>query len=272
MLASGDDNSKGDDVGEVTTYPNGHFCWVDLGTTDVPGARTFYGELFGWEFQSVPAGDSNTYTLCQLDGKDVAGIHQHAEEEGSKWSSYISVDDVEAATAQARVLGASMVVEPLDVPGSARMAVIRDPSRAEVALWQQEGYSGARLVNQVGAWSWNELVTPDLDGAKDFYGQLFGWELEGAAADIPRIGFSLGDFLIAGAHVPQPGEGDDPRWTVSFLVADADESVAQVQELGGSILIPPMEIPIGKFSVVADSAGASFTVAAAPAFRGLDGS
>jgi predicted enzyme related to lactoylglutathione lyase len=152
------------------------------------------------------------------------------------------------------------------------MAVIRDPSRAQVALWQSQGYSGARLVNEVGAWAWNELVTPDLDSAKAFYGQLFGWEAGEVPADIPRFSFSLNDYLIGGAHAPQPGEGEEARWTISFLVADADESAARVQELGGTVLLPIMETPIGKFSVVADPAGASFTVAAAPTFRGLDGS
>jgi predicted enzyme related to lactoylglutathione lyase len=259
-------------VGEVSSYPNGHFCWVDLGTTDVSEAKAFYGDLFGWEFQDVPAGGSDTYTLCRLGGKDVAGIHQHSEEEGSRWSSYISVDDVEATTAQARVLGASMVVEPQDVPGSARFAVIRDPSRAEVALWEPQGFAGARLVNEVGAWAWNELSTPDLDAAKTFYGQLFGWEAFDVGANIQRIGFSLGDILIAAAHLPRSGEGEAARWTISFMVSDADESAARAQELGGSIVLPVTEIPIGKFAVVADPAGASFMVAAAPAFRGLDGS
>jgi uncharacterized protein len=97
-------------MGEVSTYPNGHFCWIDLGTTDVPGAKAFYGGLLGWEFQDVPGGGDAMYSLCLLDGKNVAGMHSHSEEEGTEWTSYISVDDVEAATAQARVLGGSVVV------------------------------------------------------------------------------------------------------------------------------------------------------------------
>jgi predicted enzyme related to lactoylglutathione lyase len=258
-------------VGEVKNYPNGHFCWVDLGATDLPGAKAFYGGLLGWEFEDVSASEGQSYTMCRMAGKDVAGIHSHSEEEGTGWTSYISVDDVEATSAQARVLGGSLVLEPQDIPGTARVAVVKDPTRAEVSLWQAQGFVGARLVNEVGTWAWNELTTPDLDTARSFYSQLFGWETADVPVGIPRLSFSLGGYLIGAAHTPQPGEGDDPRWTVSFLVADADESAAKAQELGGSVLMPVRELPIGKFAVVADPFGASFTIAAAQTFRGLDG-
>jgi uncharacterized protein len=261
-------------MGEVSNYPNGHFCWIDLGTTDVPGAKAFYGGLLGWEFNDVPGGDSATYSLCLLDGKNVAGMHVHSEEEGSSWTSYISVDDVEAVAAEARVLGGSIVVEPMEIPGSAHIKVIKDPTRALVALWQPHGYPGAQLVNEVGAWGWNELVTPDVDAAKAFYTQMFGWEAADIPGVIPRTSFSLGDYLIGGAHAPQPAEGDDARWTISFLIADADGSAAQVQEFGGRVLLPPMDVPTGKFAIVSDPAGAAFLINAVPAgaFRGLDGS
>jgi predicted enzyme related to lactoylglutathione lyase len=181
---------------------------------------------------------------------------------------------VDAATTKAAELGARVKVEPRDVPGSSRLSVIADPSNAVVALWQSKGYPGARLVNEIGAWAWNELVTPDLDGAKRFYGELFGWDATGISAGIPRVSFSLGDLLIGGAHVLNQPEGDTPRWTLSFLVADADASSTRVQELGGRILLPPMEIPIGKFAIVTGPAGEAFTINAVPGggFRGLDGS
>jgi predicted enzyme related to lactoylglutathione lyase len=261
-------------MGEVTTYPNGHFCWIDLGTTDVEGAKAFYGGLFGWEFADVPGGDSDVYTMCRIDGKDVAGMHTHSQQEGTDWSSYISVDDVEATVVRARDLGGTVVLEPLDVAQTARMAVIKDPAGAVTCLWQAEGFPGARLVNEVGAWGWNELTTPDMEGATRFYGELFGWEAEDVPVDIPRAALTLGPYLVGGMHAPQPGESDTARWTISFMVEDADRSAARVEELGGRVLLPPMEIPIGKFSIVSDPTGGTFTVSAAPAgaFRGLDGS
>lgn len=259
-------------MGEVKEYPEGTFCWIDLGTTDVAGAKAFYGALFAWEFADT---GSAGYTLCRQDGQDVAGIHEHTEDEGVGWSSYIAVVDVETATARARELGATVKVDPIDVPGTARMSVIRDPSGAEVSLWQSEGFQGARLVNEVGAWSWNELTTPEVEAAKAFYSELFGWVAEDVPASIPRASFSMGDLLVGGVHAPARGEDDPtPRWTVSFTVADADQCVERARDLGGRVVLPPMDIPIGRFAVLADPAGAAFTVAAFPggAFQGVDGS
>jgi predicted enzyme related to lactoylglutathione lyase len=258
-------------MGEVKEYPEGTFCWIDLGTTDVAGAKAFYGALFGWEFADMGGAG---YTLCRLDAQDVAGIHEHAEQEGVQWSSYVAVEDVEAATVRARELGATVKVDPIDVPGTARMSVIRDPSGAEVSLWQSEGFQGARLVNEVGAWSWNELTTPEVEAATAFYGELFGWMAKEVPAPIPRASLTMGDLLVGGLHVPAPEEDPTPRWTVSFRVADADRTVERAQELRGRVVLPPIDIPIGRFAIVADPAGAAFTVAAFPggAFRGVDGS
>jgi predicted enzyme related to lactoylglutathione lyase len=100
----------------------------------------------------------------------------------------------------------------------------------------------------------------------------------GAPRDIPghfpRTSFSLGDLLVGGGHAPTPQEGAAARWTISFRVADADQSAARVQELGGAVLLPPMDVPVGRFAIVADPAGASFSVTAVPGgpLRGVDGS
>jgi uncharacterized protein len=261
-------------MGEVERYPNGVFCWIDLGTTDVAGATAFYGGLFGWEFEDQPAGDGDAYTLCRLQGRDVAGIHRHDPDEGIGWASSVAVDDLEAATARARELGAAVLAEPFDVHGAGRKAVLRDPSGAVVSLWQPQGHAGAGLVNEVGTWTWNELATPDLAAAKAFYAELFGWGAQDIPGQFPRTSFSLGDLLVGGGHAPTPQEGPAARWTISFRVADADQSAERVQQLGGTVLLPPMDVPVGRFAIVADPAGASFSVAAVPGgpLRGVDGS
>ncbi|MGH2764949.1 MAG: VOC family protein [Actinomycetota bacterium] len=256
-------------MGEVSRYPEGTFCWIDLGTTDVPEARAFYAALFGWDME-----DLEGYTLCRLGGQIVTGFHQHTPEEGTGWSSNICVEDAEVATTRARELGAGVLVEPGEIEGTGKVSSIRDPSGAEVALWQPLEHVGAQVVNEIGTWSWNELVTVDLEAARAFYGRLFGWDAEAVPGPIPRTSFSMGRLLIGGGHAPAPGEEARPRWTVSFRVSDADRSAARAGELGGTILLPPMDIPVGRMSIVADPGGASFTVAAVPggALRGVDGS
>ena len=89
---------------------------------------------------------------------------------------------------------------------------------------------------------------------------------------IPRTSFSLGELLVGGGHAPGPQEPPTPRWAVSFMVADADQAAAEVERLGGRVLLPPMDIPIGRLAVVADPAGGEFTAAHVPAgaLRGVD--
>ena len=259
-------------MGEVERYPEGTFCWVDLGISDPGEAKAFYGGLFGWEFDDLPTGEKGTYSICRLGGKAVAGLYDQAEE--AHWGSYVSVDDVDRAAGRARELGAEVLVEPFGTPGGGRVATIRDPAGAVVSLSQPGEGFGAEVVNQDGAWTWNELTAPDLAAAVDFYRELFGWAAADIAGAVARTSFSLGDLLVGGGHAPIGPEDPAPRWTISFWVADADRSVERATELGGGVVLAPMDVPVGRFAILADPAGAAFTVAAVPGgpLRGVDGS
>ena len=84
----------------------------------------------------------------------------------------------------------------------------------------------------------------------------------------------MGTLLIAGGHVPTPQEDPTPRWSVAFWVADADTAATKAGELGGVVVLPPMDVPVGRFTIVADPQGAVFSAAAVPGgpARGVDGS
>jgi predicted enzyme related to lactoylglutathione lyase len=232
-------------MGQVERYPNGTFCWIDLGTNDAAGAKAFYGGLLGWEFDDLPTGEQGTYSTCRLRGRAVAGLYDRAETPG--WGSYISVDDVDGTTGRARELGAEVLVEPFDTPGGGR---------------------------EDGTWTWNELVSADLAAARDFYVELFGWSAADLPGAFPRTSFTLGELVVGGGHAPAPGEDPTPRWAIALWVPDADEAAARAEELGGTVLLPPMDVPVGRFTVLADPQGASFTASAVPGgpARGVDGS
>ena len=242
-------------MGVVERYPDGTFCWVDLGTNDAAGAKAFYGGLFGWEFDDLPTGEQGTYSTCRLKGRAVAGLYDRA-------------------TARARELGAEVLVEPFDTPGGGRVATVRDPAGAVVSLSRPGERYGAEVVNEDGAWTWNELVSGDLAAAAGFYTELLGWSATEAPGSFPRTAFTLGGLLIGGGHAPAPQEDPTPRWSIAFWVADADQAAARAQELGGTVLLPPMDIPVGRFTIVADPQGAVFTATAVPggSARGVDGS
>jgi predicted enzyme related to lactoylglutathione lyase len=262
-------------MGEVQEYPNGTFCWVHLGTPDVEGAKGFYSALLGWETEDVPGGSGDTTTtIARLHGREVAEIHGHPGTERAEWWSYVSVDDVDAAAARARELGAEVLKEPVDAGVYGRVAHIRDPAGARLTLWQSKDFPGARRVNDIGTWCWNELVTPDVEAARAFYRDLFGWESQISEPPVVRGSFQRGEQLIGGVHAPFPGEPGHPRWSVAFAVEDAGTAAERAAELGSSVVIPVMDIPVGKFTVVNDPAGAEITLSSFPAgaIGGVDGS
>ena len=96
-------------MGKRERYEPGTFCWVDLATTDPAGAKTFYGELFGWKAEDMPADGAGTYTMLRLDSDEVCGLYELGaewREQGAPpyWFSYVSVEDADATVARARDL------------------------------------------------------------------------------------------------------------------------------------------------------------------------
>lgn len=255
----------------VDRYPAGAFCWIELGTGDLAESKVFYGELFGWRFEELQAG-GEPYTVAQLDGFDVGGLDQDPENRTAGWQSFVAVSDMDAVIAAADAAGAGVYAHTGDLPFASRFAVLR-VGGTSVILWQLEPHHGARLVNEVGTWNWNELVTPDLETVANVYATIFGWTIQRIGGQADRISFQQAGLLIAGGHAPMPGESRTPRWEVSFRVADVDRTVARVRELDGKVLLPPLEIPLGRLAIVADPDGAAFMVTTfeKPA-GGVDGS
>lgn len=145
------------------------------------------------------------------------------------------------------------------------MAVFADPTGAAIGLWQPNQHIGAQLANQPGTYCWSELITSDVDAAKAFYRQVFGWDAE-TQGEGPRAytewklgGKSIGGMMAKTDDMP----ADMPSfWGVYFAVDDADASVARALELGGSLHIPPTDIDPGRFAMLVDSGGATFNVLA----------
>jgi len=251
-------------MGERTRHEPGTFCWVGLATSDPVGAKAFYGDLFGWQTEDLPATEAGTYTALRLFGKDVAILYRQTQEARSAgapphWTSYISVDDADATTQRVRRLGGTVLRMPFDVIDAGRVAAVRDPLGAIVSLWQPRSRIGATLVDDVGALSWNELATTHLERAKSFYGELLGWEYETDDSGYTTIN-SAG--RPNGAMRAQTGEERvvPPSWLPFFAVEDADDAVHKAEQLGGHSLVPTTAGALGRFAVLADPQRASFAV------------
>ena len=255
-------------MGKRERYEPGTFCWVDLATTDPAGAKAFYGELFGWEAEDMPAGEAGIYTMLRLGGDDVAALYELDPERRAQgipphWFHYVSVEDADATAARARELGGTVFGEAFDVLDSGRMAVIQDPTGAVFGAWQPRAHIGARRVNDPGCLTWNELHTRDVEAAIPFYAGLFGWELERAEEDGKLVYVSIKNAgSINGGMMPMTEQHGDvpPHWLAYFTVPAADAAVARVRELGGEVLAGPMNIGNGRIAVVRDPQGAVFAV------------
>jgi len=248
---------------EFTSYDPGTPSWVDHATKDIAASNAFYGSLFGWEADDQGE-DMGHYTLMRKGGKTVAGnMPAMGDGQPSVWITYVSVENADAATDRAREAGATVFVEPMDVSDIGRMAVFADPAGAAIGVWQPKTFIGAELVNESGALAWNELNTRDLAASKAFYPAVFGWVPNDVAIEgMDYTEWRLGDRPVAGMlAMPDMVPADVPaHWLTYFGVDDTDAAVARATGLGATELVPPTDIPPGRFAVLADPDGATFAV------------
>jgi predicted enzyme related to lactoylglutathione lyase len=281
-------------------YIPGVPCWVDASEPDPEAAREFYGGLFGWEFEDVIAPSSeDKYFIARAEtrgssifdlsgdkhGGDVAAIRSIPETAPptAMWNTYFWVDSADDAASKVRDAGGGVVMEPFDFMNACRMGVFTDPEGAAFGVWEAKDHKGAQLVNDPGAVVFNGLNTRDVDGARSFYGSVFGWQtlaIGGGGEGWALPGY--GDYLeryhpdlrkqMAQAGAPDgfedvvgsinPIADDQPdtpaHWSVTFAVDDADATAAKAAELGGKLIVPPFDAPWVRMTVIGDPQGATF--------------
>ncbi|MEL6148390.1 MAG: VOC family protein [Chloroflexota bacterium] len=249
---------------KVEKYPHGTFSWIDCNSTDTATAKPFYTELMGWDYDDMPVGEGVFYTMFKHNGESVAALSPmppYMVEQGvpSHWNSYISVDDVDAMVEKVKTHGGTVITEPFDVFDSGRMMVMQDPTGATVCLWQAGTHIGSGLANTPGAFTWNELATPDPQAAIKFYGDLFGWRVQ-KEEDVDYYVIMNGDRPNGGMFLmPEQMGGMPPAWSVLLSVADIAATMEKAKELGGTVLMGPIEAgENGTFAVIQDPVGAVF--------------
>ena len=257
------------------SWPNGTPCWIDVMVTDPDAAKQFYSGLFGWDIQEGPP-EAGGYAMCILDGQPVAAISPKPVENPfpNVWSTYLATDDLDATVARARAAGSTFMMEPMDVMTAGRMAFAMDPTGAAYGIWQAGDHKGVGIYNEPGALAWNELMTHDYEGAKAFYGKVFGYTYDDIGDD--TFTYSAfrrrGDGRIVGGvgQLPSstPAEAP-PTWVIYFGVEDCDASVATAVELGGTVLRVPADTSFGRMATVTGPQGEVFSLMQAPP-RGED--
>lgn len=268
-------------------YVPGVPCWVDTSQPDPEAAVAFYSGLFGWDFEeAMPPGSAGKYFIARLRGGDVAAVGSQPESGPpiAVWNTYVWVESADEAVSRVLDAGGRVVMVPFDVMDAGRMAAFTDFEGAAFRVWQAKEHKGARIVNEPGSLNFNGLNTRDPEGAKSFYGSVFGWETLdfGGGAEMWRLP-GYGHFLkqsdpglgkrMAENSAPEgfkdvvatlgpiaDNQPDVPaHWSVTFAVDDADATAERAAELGGEVVVPPFDAPWVRMTVITDPQGATFT-------------
>ncbi len=154
-------------------------------------------------------------------------------------------------------LSGKLAAGPFEMDEVGRIAIIRDPQGAHLGAYEPVGEdSGSE-----GVFVWDELGTTDADGAQRFYEEVFGWTTSDMGSEYGgyRI-FNRGEMGIAGL-MTLPDDAVPPHWQPYVAVADPDGTTAKATELGGSVLVEPMDVPkVGRIAVLRDPQSATFGI------------
>lgn len=255
------------------SWPNGTPCWIDVMVDDPAAAKTFYSGLFGWDIQDGPP-EAGGYSMCMLNGRPAAAIMPKPEGNPAPtvWSTYLAADDLEKTVAKAKEAGSTFMMEPMDVLTAGRIAFGMDPTGAPYGLWQGRDHKGVGVFNEPGALVWNELMTRDYEGAKAFYGSVFGYTYEevGEGFTYSTLKRASDGEVVGGlGELDASTPADVPScWTAYFLVEDCDASVAKAAELGATISREPWDTPFGRMATLTGPQGEVFALIKAPPLDG----
>jgi predicted enzyme related to lactoylglutathione lyase len=246
----------------------GKFIWADLVTDDVPKARKFYAELFGWRFR-----DMGAYTIAMNDYRPLCGMFQKERpkdrEASPRWFGYISVSSVDRAQSAVTKGGGRVLAAPKAMPKRGMQAVFADPEGAIFGVIKSSGGDPEDFLPDPGDWIWIQLLSHDAKKASDFYRSVGGYEVIQNTS-----GSRLNDYVLASEGYARATvrtiaasasvgarQAVRPTWLPFVRVKSITESLAKAKELGGKVLIEPRSENLeGKVAVIGDPTGAAVGV------------
>ncbi|MGE2688516.1 VOC family protein [Mycolicibacterium pulveris] len=249
-----------------TSAPVGAPTWIDLASSDLERSKQFYGEVFGWTFESAGP-EYGGYVTAAIDGEPVAGLMHNDPQWNSPdgWSVYFHTIDAQATLDQAVAVGAFTCGAPvMDIKDKGRMAMLSDPAGAMFGLWQPAGHRGFEIVNEHGAPVYFQWSGRDYATAQTFYRDAFGWQIE-TVSDTDEFRYSTASFdgeallglMDATSFLPE----DQPsNWNFFLGADDVDKAVQLIVDNGGTVIRAAEDTPYGRLAAVADPTGAPFNL------------
>jgi predicted enzyme related to lactoylglutathione lyase len=238
----------------------GDFCWINILTPEPAAAMEFFAKVLGWTYFEMPGYGHG----MQVDGRNIGGLFD-LNGPGCPpglppcIGVMVKVDNVDKTCERVTALGGS-VKQTMDIEEQGRMAVCHDPNGANFDIWEPKKMSGTDADSSLhGSPSWSETLTTDVDKAREFYCNLFGWSAE--VKHMPGMDYTVfrneGTDIAGLMAIPHPDI--PPHWGTYFTVNDANEAARVAQENGATIFVPPMDIPgIGRFCGIISPQGVRF--------------
>ncbi|MEM7139173.1 MAG: VOC family protein [Myxococcota bacterium] len=237
----------------------GKFVWHNLITTEPESARTFYGSLFGWEFDAIGDG---AYTEVTYGGRSIGGIVNAAtwknKPRSAVWLSAVSTPDIGGAVATAKAAGARQLVNIMDIFDVGRIAVLTDPEGAVFQVLEAKRGDPPDVPPPVHSWLWHELIAEDTEAAAKFYQAVFGYRIE-----IHEVDGDATYRVLARDDAPRAGILENPfedtrsAWIPYIRVEDPAALLPVVTLLGGRVVVAPSpSLRGGTVALILDPSGA----------------
>ncbi len=251
----------------------GSHIWYELITPDSAGAKAFYDAVVGWSVGERAPVEHDYRMIVRSDGGNAGGVLRLTDDmrqQGMKpaWLGYVGVEDVDAAVAKIEAKGGKSLVPPFDIEVG-RIAMAADPEGNPFYVMKPippadkpDTQSDVFSVSELQHVSWNELSTPDPVAARQFYGDLFGWESD-EFMDMGEFGeyrfFDHGGTRIGAVCGVMPGGSGG--WRYYIQVPSISKAVEAVKATGGTVSVEPHEVPGGDYIVIGhDPQGAEFAL------------
>ncbi|WP_326545345.1 VOC family protein [Mycolicibacterium sp. ND9-15] len=248
--------------------PVGAPIWIDLASSDVERSQAFYGEVFGWTFESAGP-EYGGYVTAAKDSRPVGGLVSNDPQWNTPdgWTTYFHTTDVKATLDKAMAAGAitcGASAEPMEVKDKGWMGLLSDPTGGFFGLWQPTGHRGFELVNEHGAPVYFQWTGRDYCKSLKFYHDVFGWRIE-SVSDTDEFRYSTavfdGDALLGLMDgTAFLSEGQPSTWSFFLGASDVDKTVQLVLDNGGSVVRGAENTPYGRLAAVADCTGAAFNL------------
>ena len=254
--------------------PQGEFIWYELMSPDPEGSKAFYDAVVGWDISEAAPEFQGYRMIGRSDGKFAGGvlpISAEMQQHGARptWLGYIHVTDVDRSVGKIEQAGGKSLMPATDIPNVGRIAMVADPQGAPFYVMKPIPPAGdpnaksdvfsASEQQRVG---WNELQTSDVEGARRFYGDQFGWGSEeymdmgemGLYRFFDQQGTRIGALFDA-------SNGQRSHWRFYIRVPSISAAKEAAERGGGTIHMGPHQVPTGEYVVIgSDPQGAEFAL------------